>query len=53
MLKICPICGKEFYTGQYIDYVYKRTIDGKILYFCGWNCMRKSDKEQEGKKKHD
>lgn len=47
----CYLCGKEFlYTG--CEYIYRRQNKGKRLLFCGWNCMRKWEKENEGDKKN-
>lgn len=39
--ELCPVCGKRVYftIGSYnrTNYVYKRRIRGKTLYYCGWN----------------
>lgn len=52
MIYRCVICGKEFvFDGE--EYTYKKYMikagKHKTLYFCGWNCMRKYEKESEKK----
>ena len=48
-IRKCPICGKDFVLAP--CNIYKLTVDGKIKNFCGWNCMREQEKENEAKKK--
>lgn len=49
----CAQCGKEFwFDGD--EYIYKKNVkngkeNSKVLNFCGWNCMRKFEKEKEVK----
>ena len=50
MIVKCAICGKEFDMSQYINYIYTRTDKGKIIKFCGWNCMCRYDKGEDAKK---
>ena len=51
---VCTTCGKHFYRDSMEDYVYRRqkAVARKapqLFYFCGWNCMRAWDREQEEK----
>ena len=49
----CGVCGKDFFIPVVGYWVYKRENhlkDGNEIYFCGWNCMRKFEKEYEEKK---
>lgn len=40
--KECEWCGDSFtFTGLRSDYVFKRTYEGRIKYFCCESCMRK------------
>lgn len=43
----CHRCGKVFYGGDLVDWVYK--MDG--YYFCSWSCFRAYEKEQKHLKK--
>ena len=44
----CAICGKRGYkNGQWL---YRRSVVGKNIYFCGYGCMRKYDKAKEEEK---
>ena len=45
--RYCPVCGKEFDVGFYIDYAYKKRINGQVVLYCGYNCMRTVEKEIE------
>ena len=51
MINQCNICGKFIDRLFWDEYVYKKEIStgysNKTVYFCGWNCMRKWEKEQE------
>ena len=44
--KECPVCGKTFecHAGEY---VYKRSVKSKTLYFCGYSHMREFDKKNK------
>lgn len=44
-MKNCPVCGKEYIVSCQ-EWVYKKTYDGKLHYFCSYNCMRKRLKEK-------
>lgn len=49
----CGECGKQIFIPVIGYWVYKRTDrseDGGMRYFCGWNCMRKYDRELEEKR---
>ena len=46
MIYNCSKCNKEFYFEGDI-YTYKKSFDHKVLNFCGWNCMRKFEREKE------
>lgn len=46
--KKCPVCGKEFVLAPYS--IYKITVKGKVIYTCGWNCLRTLEKEKAEKK---
>ena len=50
-LKTCPVCGQMFDIGFYSDYIYKKSINGKVILFCGYNCMRTVEKQLEKNKK--
>ena len=47
--RTCPVCGKEWFILELQIWGYKRTIrwnsgnTEKLLYFCGWSCMRQFD----------
>lgn len=45
----CTRCGKLINTGDYnmSGYVYKSQFDGKMHYFCGWNCQLSFERETE------
>ena len=49
----CAKCGKVFYWTNIESYIYKKSTTRltsnkpKTIYFCGWNCMRKYEKERE------
>ena len=49
----CAVCGKEVFIPVVGYWVYKKMDymdDKEMKYFCGWNCMRKYEKEYEEKK---
>lgn len=53
----CAVCGKHVERLYMDEWIYKKFVYGhkkdewaKTLYFCGWNCMRKYEKEQEVKR---
>ena len=53
--RFCPVCGKRHYPCDLDDYVYKRIVktpkkETLTLYFCSWTCLRKWDKDEEGRK---
>ena len=45
----CPMCGKSFIPAP--EHIYKAPIKGRVKYLCGWNCLRKLEREKEAKKK--
>ena len=50
MIYKCAACGKEFsFSGE--KYSYKKKINAhkttRTVYFCGYSCMRKFEKERE------
>lgn len=45
----CPICGKSFVPAPY--HIYKASIKGRVKNLCGWNCLRKLERERETNKK--
>jgi hypothetical protein len=50
----CPVCGKIFYIGMMTEWIYKKYDKNAKSYerrklFCGWNCMRKWEKANEGR----
>ena len=50
-LKTCPVCGQTFDVRFYAKYAYKKSINRKIILFCGYNCMRTAEKQLEETKK--
>lgn len=52
-MKVCGCCGKNIYIPEEMNgYVYKRECYSSrdtsfTEYYCGWNCMRKMDREKE------
>lgn len=44
----CAICGKKGYKNG--RWLYRRSVNQKNIYFCGYNCMRKFDKAKEEEK---
>ena len=51
-MKVCPCCGRDFFVPCYNIYAYKkvRHTSGRNTvteYYCGWNCMRKEEKNIE------
>ena len=50
-LKTCPICGQMFDVSFYTDYAYKKSIHGKVILFCGYNCMRVVEKQREAEER--
>lgn len=36
----CPICGKLFWPPDLDTYVFKRTQQRSIVYYCSWHCLR-------------
>lgn len=51
----CAECGKEFFIPCVSYWTYRkpawRATHEKTVYFCGWNCMRKWEREQEEKRR--
>lgn len=46
----CDMCGKTKVVVNHLsNYAYKRKYDGKVHYYCSYNCMRKSEKEHPQK----
>lgn len=45
----CFVCGKEFILAP--ENIFKVLIEGKVKHLCGWNCLRKLEREKEAKKK--
>ena len=46
----CDVCGREIFIPVVRYWAYKRSDhhhNGDSKYFCGWNCMRKYEKEYE------
>lgn len=39
IMKICPVCGKEFYRAS-DKWVYKKYYGSHAAYFCTWTCFR-------------
>ena len=50
-LKTCPVCGQIFDISFFTDYVYKKSINGQTVFYCGYNCMRTVEKKMEKSKK--
>lgn len=51
----CKQCGELIYTRFFnmSEYIYKLHRNGKnTIYFCGYNCMRKYEKEHEVQRKN-
>ena len=52
-MKVCACCGKNIYIPEEITgYIYRRqhnaAVENTIIdYYCGWNCMRKTEREVE------
>lgn len=42
----CKECGELVTPLSIRDYVYKMNYNGKMIYFCNWNCMRKWQRER-------
>ena len=50
-LYCCEWCGKNFYTLNPTAWTYrKKTPASRILYFCGWNCMRAWEKDRDARR---
>lgn len=54
--RICPICGKEFYSYDSEQWAYrigdsKHTARGKYIRVCSWTCMRKWEREHDKQRK--
>lgn len=47
--KTCEVCGKVFYRLDYVNYLYKLQFEGKMHFYCRYNCWRQAQKEQEKK----
>lgn len=45
----CYVCGKTFILAP--KNIYRVTVNGKVKHLCGWNCLRKLEREKEAKKK--
>ena len=43
MERICPVCGKDFWSWP--QHVYKRIRGGNEIVICSWKCLRKYDEE--------
>lgn len=56
MIKYCHICGQVMDRTYWDEYIYKADIAvnkhkaHETVYFCGWNCMRKYEKERQAKR---
>ena len=50
IVRICPICGKEFILP--CENVYKLIIKGRTKHYCSYTCYRVAQKEIEGAKKY-
>lgn len=51
MIFNCETCGKQVERSYMDEYIYKKSFFDKekgwiTIYFCGWNCMRKYEKER-------
>lgn len=42
----CKNCGEHVVAVCLNDYVYKMKYRNNTIYFCGWNCMRKWQRER-------
>lgn len=42
-IKTCATCGKTFVATQ--DYIYRKRIKNKKLFYCSYSCMHKDEKE--------
>lgn len=40
--RICPVCGKEFWTTS--QWLYRRGSGNDLTYYCSYKCMRARDK---------
>lgn len=38
----CACCGKEFYTTSCSNWLYKRTIKGRVKWYCSYTCYKKA-----------
>lgn len=57
MTKYCYVCGQKMDRTYWDEYIYKADVAPNkhaahdTVYFCGWNCMRKYEKERKAGKK--
>ena len=57
MIKHCYMCGAKIDRMFWDEYIYKADVapnrrkSHEPVYFCGWNCMRKYEKEREEKRR--
>lgn len=49
-LYCCEQCGKKFYTLNPTGWTYKKIVNGRLAYFCGWNCVVRWEKDKEATK---
>lgn len=45
--KTCCVCKKLFFSTP--EWVYKKRVRTKTIYYCSWTCYRKTEKAQEEK----
>ena len=56
-VRYCHVCGQRIERMYWDEYIYtaqvtvdKRRKAHETVYFCGWNCMRKYEKERDAKR---
>jgi len=52
--EICGVCSKDIYFTYCMtrsDYVYKKVVNGKTIYYCGYNHFRSDKPEDKPKSK--
>ena len=48
MVKICPVCKKDFYVLDVGIWAYKKkNKKGHNKYYCSWKCMRKEKSDEK------
>ena len=58
MVKHCYMCGQKMDRTYWDEYIYKADVapnrrkSHEPVYFCGWNCMRKYEKQKAEEKRH-